>query len=293
MILFTILFTLLNGSSPEKSENRIQFGVFADCQFCECETKGNRYYQNSLKKLEDCILHFNQENNLEFIISLGDLIDRDIESYNPLLSVLKNADQPIFHVAGNHDYEVDPNDYGRVSEILNLDPIYYAFEKKGWQMIFLNGNDISFLSEDAQTIKQAEIITTRLREEGSPNYHSWNGGLGSEQLVWLEKKLKMAEERNLKVALFCHYPLMPLERHTLWNQKEIISLLNNFSCVKLWMNGHNHAGNYALHNGIHFVTLKGMVETESKNAFATVNLYNNRIEINGFGREENRTLVID
>jgi hypothetical protein len=59
------------------------------------------------------------------------------------------------------------------------------------------------------------------------------------------------------------------------------------------MNGHNHTGNYALQNGIHFVNLKGMVETENENAFSVVSFTGQKIEIKGFGREANRLLVFD
>ena len=64
------------------------------------------------------------------------------------------------------------------------------------------------------------------------------------------------------------------------------------SCVKIYLNGHNHAGNYATQNGIHFVNLKGMVETENENAFSIISFSDKQIEIEGFGREENRILKV-
>jgi predicted phosphodiesterase len=67
-------------------------------------------------------------------------------------------------------------------------------------------------------------------------------------------------------------------------------LLQKYTAVKIWLNGHNHAGNYEKYNGIHFVNFKGMVDTETENAFSIVTFFNNRIEIEGFGREKNWTL---
>jgi hypothetical protein len=58
------------------------------------------------------------------------------------------------------------------------------------------------------------------------------------------------------------------------------------------MNGHNHAGNYAFQNGIHFITLKGMVETETENAFSEVLFSEKNIEIKGFGQEKSWKLNI-
>ena len=59
------------------------------------------------------------------------------------------------------------------------------------------------------------------------------------------------------------------------------------------MNGHNHAGNYVFQYGIHFVNLKGMVETETENAFSIISLIDKQIEIKGFGREESRNLLLE
>ena len=57
------------------------------------------------------------------------------------------------------------------------------------------------------------------------------------------------------------------------------------------MNGHNHQGNYSVKNGTHYVNFKGMVETESETAYAIVNCYSDRVEIQGFGLEPNRELT--
>ena len=68
---------------------------------------------------------------------------------------------------------------------------------------------------------------------------NWNGAIGEEQLQWFDNQLRQAENQNRKVAVFCHFPLLPYESHTLWNQAEIISVIENYNCVKLWLNGHN------------------------------------------------------
>jgi len=45
-------------------------------------------------------------------------------------------------------------------------------------------------------------------------------------------------------------------------------------------------------NGIHFVTQKGMVDTEMENAFSIVSFSEDKIEIDGFGRQQNKILGI-
>ena len=55
------------------------------------------------------------------------------------------------------------------------------------------------------------------------------------------------------------------------------------------MNGHNHDGNYGRLAKRHFVTFKGMVDTE-ETAYAVVQVHKDRLEITGFGRQKSMTL---
>jgi hypothetical protein len=61
--------------------------------------------------------------------------------------------------------------------------------------------------------------------------------------------------------------------------------------VKAYINGHNHKGKYGQKNGIHYLTLKGMVETES-NAYSIIGIFQDRIKVIGYGRETDRVLPI-
>lgn len=290
-VISVVLFLIfMNSHLPSFSQ--IKIGVFADCQYCDCETAGSRFYRNSISKLEDCINEFNQNEEIEFIVGLGDLIDRNFASFDKVNSILSMSKSRVFQVIGNHDLEVEKEDLEKVPSKLNLTETWYSFSKKDWHFIFLNGNDITFHSNDPEIVKQAAEITDKLKKEGKPNLHNWNGGIGQNQLKWLERELQNAKAKNLKVAIFCHYPLLPFEAHALWNSEEVLEVFVKYSCVKLYLNGHNHRGNYAFQNGIHFVNLKGMVETENENAFSVVNFTDKQIEIVGFGSEISRTLSI-
>lgn len=277
---------------PELSTAQIKIGVFADCQYCDCETAGSRFYRNSLSKLDDCITEFNQTKKLKFVVSLGDLIDRDFESFDSVNSILSKSKKKVYHVIGNHDLAVEKTKFEQVPAKLNLSETWYSVTKKDWHFIFLNGNDITIHSNNPEIVKKAEEISDKLKKDNKPNFYDWNGGIGTKQLEWLEKELQKADDKKLKVAIFCHFPLLPFEAHGLWNSEEVLNVLGKYACVKTWINGHNHAGNYAEQNGIHFVNLKGMVETEKENAYSIVSFSDDRIEIKGFGREERRSLPI-
>ncbi|QGY46713.1 phosphoesterase [Maribellus comscasis] len=289
-IQISIIFLIMSYSQPVKSQT--EFGVFADCQYCDCETRNTRFYKNSPDKLNECITFFNQNENIEFVVGLGDLIDRNLSSYETLIPILNQSKNEIFHVIGNHDLEVNNEFLEKVPEKLNLSKTWYSFVKNSWRFIFLNGNDITFHSNNPEIVNQAKKIVSKMKNQNKPNSFDWNGGIGDEQLVWMESQLEEAQTKNQKVILFCHYPLLPLEAHTLWNSEEVLAILQKYKCVKCWMNGHNHAGNYMLWEGIHFLNLTGMVETENTNSFAIVKIENNNIIINGFGNEPDRTLQI-
>ena len=291
VILFALLVIVMNFSFTTFSQ--IKIGVFADCQYCDCETAGTRFYRNSLEKLDECINQFNDIKKLAFVVGLGDLIDRDIASFDSVNVILSKSKKEVYHVIGNHDLSIEKTQFEKVPEKLHLAETWYSITKTGWRFIFLNGNEITFHSNNAETIKVAEEISGKLKDAGKPNFHEWNGGISSLQINWLESELQKATSKKQKVAVFCHYPLLPFEAHTLWNSEEVLAIFSKYNCVKLYLNGHNHAGNYAFQNGIHFVNLKGMVERQSENAFSILTFFQNKIEIEGFGREENRKLLFE
>ncbi|MCK3684314.1 metallophosphoesterase [Maribellus sp. YY47] len=284
------VFLLLSFSQTAKSQ--IKFGVFADCQYCNCDTKGTRHYRNSLEKLQSCIHEFNN-NNVAFVVGLGDLIDHEFSSFDGITPVLSHSKTEVSQVIGNHDLSVENEYFEKVPQMLKLDKTWYSFEKKGWRFIFLNGCDLTFQSNDPQIVEKAKALTAALKNEGKPNYHNWNGGIGEEQLQWMENELKKAQNSRQKVILFCHFPLLPYNAHSLWNTEEVVDILKKYDCVKCWMNGHNHAGNYTFADGIHFLNLKGMIETADINTFSVIKLSKKAIEVTGYGNEPQRTLPIN
>ena len=69
-------------------------------------------------------------------------------------------------------------------------------------------------------------------------------------------------------------------------------LKSNKDTVAAWINGHNHAGTYEQRDGIHYLTLKGMLDTK-ENAFATIEIYEDAIKVDGHYREPDRRLPLE
>lgn len=120
----------------------------------------------------------------------------------------------------------------------------------------------------------------------------WNGAVGGDQLAWLQQQLAEAAREKEKVIVFSHFPAFPANPHNLWNNAEVIRLLESYSCVVAYLNGHNHAGHYGRRGGIHYVTLPGMVETPDTTAYAVVQLGIDHITITGFGRTPSQRLTL-
>jgi hypothetical protein len=86
-----------------------------------------------------------------------------------------------------------------------------------------------------------------------------------EQQEWLKQEIASADLLNQKVIIFSHLPLRPEDNpHNLWNDYEIINIIEKSPNVMAFINGHNHEGGYVFKNGIHYITIAGMVDTRNK-----------------------------
>ncbi|HOK26033.1 MAG TPA: metallophosphoesterase [Bacteroidales bacterium] len=267
------------------------FGIITDVQYCDCEPAGSRFYRNSFQKLEEAFNTFKAENPA-FIINLGDLIEKDYSSFLPVLKIMENSGFKIYYTTGNHDFTVESKYKKRIHSLLGLKEEYYSFSYDKFRFIVLNGNEIStYGSGGRATIRQAEEMISKLKAEGEPNYHDWNGGISEKQISWLKSRLNESSAKGEKVFIVCHFPVWPENEHNLFNYREIVDLLGNYNNIIAWFSGHNHAGNYGNSNMVHHYTFKGMVETESSNSYAIVEVYKNKIWIKGYGREKNMILA--
>ena len=257
------------------------FGVIADVQYCDGDDRGTRYYRASLKKLAAAVQDFNAT-SLAFVIQLGDLIDRDFVGFDPVLAVYQQFHAPQYHVLGNHDFIVNPAEKGQILTKLDLTTGYYDFTYHSWRFIVLDGNDLSFyaLAPASAKYPAAEAMYQQCQQAGLPNAQTWNGGLGAEQMAWLRQTLAQAEAKGEKVILFCHFPALPRpDQHNLWNDQEVLDLLASYPGVVAYINGHNHAGNYAVRNGAHYLTLPAMVETSDENAYFRIEVYADQLKV--------------
>ncbi|BCX47171.1 phosphatase [Haloferula helveola] len=286
----SFLLTLpIAGSAVAADANApdLSLGVIADPQYADKPTAGSRHYRASIGKLKQCVNELNRR-PLNAVVTLGDFIDEQFESFEPINAIYADLKPDHLKVPGNHDFSVAAEKKGEVLGALGLERGYSSWVIGSYRIVLLDGTEVSpYRPEHADTARK---WMARLRKDGRKNGQPYNGGLSETQFAWLEKELESATSAKERVILCCHYPVLPEDPHNLWNDREVVALIDDSPCVVAWFNGHNHKGNYATRNGCHYVNFKGMVETADRTAYAIVRCYPNRIEIEGFDSEPDRKL---
>ncbi len=284
-VAFWVITTSLNAQS-------ISLGLIADCQFCNCpySEKWNNNYSKSSFRLQQAVDTFNTK-NVNFTFHLGDFIDREYTSYEIVTPIFNSLKMPHYHVLGNHDFSVEDTLKSKVPKRLNMSKLYSSMEIQNWRLILLDGTDISpYSSMDSCKIAYSDSLMNQYKKEGRIQAKPWNGAIGRNQLLWLESELNQADKLKRDVLILCHFPIYPGGTANLWNDIEVIQLIEKHRSVKAFINGHHHPGNYAIKNGIHYLTLQGMVGSLNQNSFCIGLLKQSQIEIIGYGREPNRIL---
>ncbi|MBB3135737.1 3',5'-cyclic AMP phosphodiesterase CpdA [Rhizobium pisi] len=270
-----------------------RFGIIADPQYAAIAPHAamDRYYANSLAKVAEAIEVFNGE-ELSFVMTLGDVIDRSFASFDDILPVYEKLRHEALFLLGNHDFSVSSGHLSEVATRLGMPSPYYSFSRHGWRFIMLDGNEVSTFAppEGHPHRALAAEMLAELQARGARNAHPWNAALSDKQFTWLSDEIASAAAAEEKVIVMNHYPVHPPSEHGMWDSERIVALLASQGNVVAYLNGHDHVGNYGVAGACHFVNFKGVVDTESENAFAIVEVHADRIEIRGFGREESRTL---
>lgn len=290
---FTLLMTasLPAASAAAHPANGPLFsiGAIADCQYADEPDAPPRLYHTAPAKLEAAVADFNRR-KLAFAVHLGDFIDKDRASYDRLLPITRHLRAPWHFVLGNHDFAVDDSDKPHIPALLGMPARYYSFVAHGWMFLVTDGNGLSSYGWPAGSPQQ--VHSTAVHDQLYPGEPLWDGGIDEAQMHWLDRKLAEADRRGLKAMVLSHFPVWPENPHNLWNAADVRALLERHRSVKLWLDGHNHEGNYGRRAGIHYLNLKAMLDT-GETAYAVLDVFPDRIVVNGIGRQPSMTLMLD
>jgi hypothetical protein len=221
---------------------------------------------------------------VDFLVELGDFKDqgrpRDKQNTLSYLETIERVFQrfsgPRYHVLGNHDL-----DSLSKAEFLNAvdntgipsHSSYYAFDLKGMHFIVLDAN---FKSDGSSY------------ENGNFKWHDTN--IPARQIEWLTADLKSTRK---PVIAFVHQQLDCEGDLCVNNAKEVRSILERSGKILAVFQGHNHRGHYSRLSGIHYYTLKAMVEGSGShnNAYAVAEINENgTISITGYRKAISKQL---
>ena len=186
---------------------------------------------------------------------------------------------------------------------------YYKFYPvSGLKLISLDCYDISVLGYEPHHPKYQQASDLLYKYHGHRDWKGWNlednlpsnldirftsqnGALSEEQLNWLDKELAESDDKNEKVIVFGHVGVHPNSCEwscLLWNYDKVLEIFHKHTSVISYLAGHAHVSGHCVDNkGVHYSVFHGIIETTPEtNAFATVSVYENRIEIEGQGNTQ-------
>lgn len=207
--------------------------------------------------LDDAVAQINEQDDIDFVMFTGDLIDKSFEKeLKAVLPHIQKLNAPWYFAFGNHDRCVG----GYLNTIVYMDMLrnanenftfklpYYSFEpKKGYKVIVLDN-----------------IITDEITS---------NGFLDEVQLKWLKKE--MDKSKNDTVLIFMHVPVIEpfaSPNHKLRNATQVMSLIESYKNPIGVFQGHYHAAKVTQHDNVLYVNSPALVSYP--NAFRIVNVTN-------------------
>lgn len=273
------------------------FGLVADCQYADRDdattiSSDRRHYhdnryRSSLGKLKEVVNFFNTQ-ELEFIVHLGDFVDREIEvSAPPILKAAATSKVPFWHVLGNHEYHLAGCEESTILAMYDMRAPYYSRTIGSYRFIVLDTNELGVIKyqEGTPEWEQANHYIQNMRDKGALNAYPWNGGIGLKQQEWLREQLEDARQLEQKVILFAHHPVFPYEGANALNDHEILQIIDQAPGIVAYINGHNHFGSVGMRKGIPYVTMPAIVEAES-NAYSVVSVYEDSLQFVSYGRAQ-------
>jgi len=277
----------LTGAAPAllaerpKPKAKLSFGIVTDSHYADRSPGGSRHYRESLVKMAECVGLMN-EKKAKFVVELGDFKDQaakaetTIEYLRAIEKAFGKFKGPRYHAMGNHDVDnISKKQFLDNVENTKIprDAKYYSFDAGGVHFIVLDAN---FRSDG--------------KDYDSGNFNWTDANVPKAELDWLRKDLTAGTS---PAVVFNHQQLDGKGGHTVKNAPEVRGVLAKSGRVLAVFQGHNHRGGHSLIEGIHYYTLKAMVEGsgEANNAYAVVEVGENLdITVTGYRKAASKRL---
>lgn len=286
----------------------VSYGVIADCQFAsgtpdfvgtifDSDQTFRECYSLSPNKFQEAFDTFAQFEDMQFVLHLGDYVDRNPDDARVLDEISSNSGIEVKHLIGNHDLWATGGDVQRTMKMLKMGSRYMSEHIGGdnshYRLIRLDSNELGPLEYKKGSIGNqiGMKVVEDMRREGLQQAYIWNGGFGERQLDWLDGELSYAEKLGEVAILSAHHQIFPPYVLNALNDTAIMDVIDAHKNVGMFINGHNHGGAFGTNNGINYETLPGMLSGDN-NAYGIVRGYNERLEIKGYGRVSDRLIEL-
>ena len=254
---------------------KLNFGIVTDAHYADTDPNGSRKYRESLVKMTEFVNLMNDK-KVDFVIELGDLKDQGkpvteestLKYLDAIEKVYGQFNGPRYHVLGNHDVDSISKEQflARVENTgIAKGSKHYSFDLKGIHFVVLDANYIADGSD---------------YDHG--NFDWTDANIPLKQLNWFKKDLASSTR---PVITFVHQQLDVTGSTGVKNGPKVRQVLQDSKRVLAVFQGHHHAGHYSFIEGIHYYTLKGMVEGGGvkNNSYAIVEVYDdNSIIVTGY-----------
>jgi UDP-2,3-diacylglucosamine pyrophosphatase LpxH len=248
----------------DAAQPKLRAGLFTDVHYADRAPAGNRYYRESLQKVQEAVGAFNKE-GCEVAFELGDLIDEapDVEKEIGYLRTI-DAEYAKFqgkrnYVLGNHCvYSLTKEQF---IENSGMEKPYYSFDQNGFHFVVLDG------------CYRADGV-----DYGAKNSHWTDTEIPEAQRDWLKADLAKS---TLPTIVFVHQRL-DLDKDTpagksyaIKSSKKVRKILKDSGHVLAVIMGHSHHNFYKELDGIHYCVLRACIEGsgEKKNGYAIADLF--------------------
>lgn len=239
----------------------VRFGMVTDIHYADIDAAGSRTYRESPRKLEECVGLMNDQ-RVDFLIELGDFKDQDKEPVEEktlgylrrIEGILARFKGPRYHVLGNHDMDsLSKAQFLSVAANAGIgaERSHYAFDRAGIRFVVLDAN---------------------FTADGSAYDHGrfdWgDSNVPASELAWLGEQLS----GTARAIVFVHQQLDGTGAYYVKNAAAVREVLERSGKVLAVFQGHRHEGGYSKINGIHYYTLKGLIDGAGPddNSFAIV-----------------------
>ena len=249
----------------------LRIGLLTDVHYLDCDPDENRRYRDSLLKVREAATVF-REREVDLALELGDFTDEPadvptkIAEFRQIDAEFRASECDCRHIVGNHGLDLLTK--GEYLAAVGETRTFYSFDHAGFHFVVLDG----CFRSDGEPYRRGDF--------------DWTEAIVPEhELRWLTADLSAAATPTV---VFIHQRLDCDPPLGLTNARSVREILEHSGRVRAVFQGHDHEGGYSKITGIHYCTLKAVIDGEypEGNAYAVAELFaNGNIHVEGFRRQ--------